>query len=124
MCSTVCADRALLSRPSAETTQRIVNVGDRPILVESGDDIRVVKTTGELDLGSRALVTCQCTELRARAVVADLPGLTFLDSGGYRVSVAARTTLEQHRRALVAAVGEPRRLHSLIRRIDPRGPSC
>jgi anti-anti-sigma factor len=128
MGSTPCADRDLLARPSTETTRPIVNVDDQAItiLVDSGDEIRVVKIAGEVDLASRALVIRRCTEGRARDVVVDLSEVTFLDSGGCRAFAAARTALEQHHRTLTlaGAVGQPRRLLDLIRHIELPAPSC
>lgn len=128
MCNTLRTDRDALAQPTRETTPLVVNVADQAITIlgESGDEIRVVKIAGELDIASRALVTRLCTEGRARDVVVDLAELTFLDCGGYRAFVAARTRLERQHRTLtlLGAVGEPRRLLDLIRTIELKAPSC
>ncbi len=127
MSNTLRTDLDALSRPSPDTTTRDLNIADQAItiLIESDDEIRVVKIAGELDIASRALVTRLCTEGRARDVVVDLAELTFLDCGGHRAFVAARTTLERQHRTLtlIGAVGEPRRLLDLIRTIELKAPS-
>lgn len=96
------------------------------IVVETDADTRVVRITGELDITSTAVVTRRCTDGPRRHVVVDLADLTFLDCGGYRAFVAARTTLAlQHRTlTLVGAVGEPRRLLELISHLNPGEPAC
>lgn len=104
-----------------------VAVSGQPISVifESGAQTHVVRIAGELDAASRESVTQACTEGRAATVIVDFSALTFLDCGGYRAFVAARTTLEQHGRTLelVGAVGEPRRLLDLIDQLDQGEPS-
>ncbi len=70
---------------------------------------------------SQAVVTRRCTEGPHRDVEVNLAALTFLDCGGYRALVAARTALGQHRRTLtvVGAAGEPRRLLELLGAVGP-----
>lgn len=96
------------------------------IVVEAADDSRVVRITGELDITNHDRVLRRCTQGRTRHVVIDLAALTFLDCGGYRAFVAARTALAlQHRTlTLVGAVGEPRRLLDLISHLDAGEPAC
>lgn len=95
------------------------------ILVESRDDVRVVRIAGELDFSSCALVTRSCIEGHARDVVVELADLTFLDCGGYRAFEAARTALRQQGRTLtlVGAVDEPRYLLALIQQLEGTGLS-
>jgi len=92
----------------------------------SPNDELSVKFSGELDAAGRESALQRCTEGHAPVVTVDLSELTFLDCGGYGAFTAARTTLEQHGRALVlvGAVGQPRRLLDLIALFDARTPSC
>lgn len=94
-----------------------------PLFGLSSDPVsaqRVVTFSGELDITSSARVERLCTAGLNLQVVVDLADVTFLDCGGYRAFVAARTELARHRRSLtlVGAVGQPRRLLDLISRLD------
>ncbi len=128
MCSTENTDRDAVPPPRNESTPLDPDVADPPlaVLVEVGDDTSVVTIAGELDLASCELVTRQCAEGDARHVVVDLAALTFLDCGGYRAFVAARTELAQQDRTLrlVGAIGEPRQLLDLIRPFDQPASPC
>jgi anti-anti-sigma factor len=108
--------------PDDDTTPNDPNVAEPAItiVVEHGRDTTVLKIAGELELASCASVTRACVGGHARTVVVDLADLTFLDCGGYRAFVAARTELEEQHRTLelVGAVGEPRRLLDLIQHLE------
>ena len=96
------------------------STGPLTILVESHDDVRVVRIAGELDFSGCEFVTRCCIEDLERDVVVELADLTFLDCGGYRAFVAARTALQQQSRTLtlVGAVDEPGYLLALIQQLE------
>lgn len=122
MSSDVRLDDPAVSPPPASCTSSSRHIDGSPIsvLFEPGEDTNVVKFSGELDLASSAQVKRRCTTGRSPQVVVDLADVTFLDCGGYRAFMAARTELALHHRSLtlVGAVGQPRRLLDLISQLD------
>ena len=100
MSSSVRIEDDTVMQPTSGRTRPVRRLADSTItiVVETTDDTRVVRITGELDITSTDLVTRRCADGPPRHVVIDLADLTFLDCGGYRAFVAARTTLalQQH----------------------------
>lgn len=78
--------------------------------------LHVVALTGELDLGTRSVALEACTAPDHVHVLVDLSALSFLDCAGLRALDGAAAILAARGGSLVVtnAVGEPRRLLSLI----------
>jgi anti-anti-sigma factor len=81
----------------------------------NGDE-RTVHAVGQLDISSRELMAQTCLDGVHRTVIVDLTELTFMDCGGYRAIVEARTGLEHRGGSLTLThpTGEPARLLTLI----------
>lgn len=100
MSSSVSIEDDTAPQPTSGRTHPAQRLADSTIIIvaETAADTCVVRITGELDITSTDRVTRACTQGRVRHMVIDLAAVTFLDCGGYRAFVAARTALaSQHR---------------------------
>jgi anti-anti-sigma factor len=68
------------------------NMGDLMLRSERDGDVHTIRLFGELDLASAAEVEDELKALEATdaaAIIVDLAGLTFIDSTGIRLLIAA-----------------------------------
>lgn len=87
------------------------------VRADAGSAVGVVRLAGELDLGVAGDVGAAVEELLDAGcahVVVDLRGLSFLDSSGINMLVAARRSAERRRRA-VSLIRGPRHVQRVLR---------
>lgn len=92
--------------------------------IETIDGTAVVTATGELDLATASILQARLDEaarLQPRLLVLDLSGLTFMDSTGLRILLAADAAARREARRL-AVVRGPDPVHRvfLIALLDKR----
>jgi anti-anti-sigma factor len=87
------------------------------VRADAGRSVGVVRLAGELDLGVAGDVGAAVEELLDAGfahVVVDLRALSFLDSSGINMLVAARRSAERRRRA-VSLIRGPRHVQRVLR---------
>ncbi|HZD78658.1 MAG TPA: STAS domain-containing protein [Actinomycetota bacterium] len=96
--------------PRASSREEGAVPGSDPVraAVRRTDDVAILELGGDLDVSSVAVVERSLSELEAEApprLVIDLRGLTFLDSSGLRMIVAADARARRDGRDLVLIRG-------------------
>jgi anti-anti-sigma factor len=86
------------------------------IMVESVDDVPVIRAAGELDLATvpemRTVVT-EVAERRPRALIFDFREIAYMDSSGLGILVSAKKRLGSYRGEVVVITAQPSVLKAL-----------
>jgi anti-anti-sigma factor len=78
--------------PEDTTAEQAFELGELSIESSRDGDVQIISLDGELDLANAELVGRELLRVEAtdvRRIVLDLAGLTFLDSSGIRLLIAA-----------------------------------